>query len=539
MGSYGEIKAAMEGTLDYWAIRRAVKEEVIKPKYDVDHLEEDVVAMMERSGLATRLRNAALTLHERLEGGAAGGSGRGSEHDRRAAPKAEGEQEMLDAFQSTRQNWAQFVVDSLNEISVKSTHPIACRERLVPPGPCVLAVMELDLEQAPGVTGPVKAQVYSLLDLLQAMEGIRPKRRTLNSKASGGQRDGGVRPPAWGMLRVELATPTLEWMRLHYRDLGLETRQIGLDDEIHPWFLEEQARAGAKAAAGGSIPVCRQFARTGVPAELRPLVWRVALGQSEVNDKDRLYFDRLCQEVLRRRLLVDGMVCADIKSLSDDDEYFIFEEVLRAAMLAMTRDSAVGPACAVAPFPRLRGMGRKGRSHGSYPPSGVLPFEKMCHFAAPLSYLYQEPEELYFTFRALYTRHLCRLHALSPDAAPAPSLPVLCKTFEDLLQRLDAEVVFHLAALGCRPLSIAFPWISQAFVSHLDAAQVLLLWDRIIGFDSLLPLALMAAALFVFRRASVMACATPEDVRESFADLSDVRVVPLLQGVLFAGAELF
>lgn len=39
-----------------------------------------------------------------------------------------------------------------------------------------------------------------------------------------------------------------------------------------------------------------------------------------------------------------------------------------------------------------------------------------------------------------------------------------------------------------------------AFAGHLAVGEVLLLWDRIIGFDSLLPLPLLAVAVIAFRR---------------------------------------
>lgn len=58
----------------------------------------------------------------------------------------------------------------------------------------------------------------------------------------------------------------------------------------------------------------------------------------------------------------------------------------------------------------------------------------------------------------------------------------------------------HLRGLGCPPLHLALPWIMTAFAGHLAVGEVLLLWDRILGFDSLLPLPLLAVAVVAFRR---------------------------------------
>ena len=68
------------------------------------------------------------------------------------------------------------------------------------------------------------------------------------------------------------------------------------------------------------------------------------------------------------------------------------------------------------------------------------------------------------------------------------------------IQEGEAEVADHLKAVGCPPLQLALPWIMTAFAGHLAVGEVLLLWDRIIGFDSLLPLPLLAVAVIAFRR---------------------------------------
>ena len=69
-----------------------------------------------------------------------------------------------------------------------------------------------------------------------------------------------------------------------------------------------------------------------------------------------------------------------------------------------------------------------------------------------------------------------------------------------LMQNVEPEVCSHMGKLQCAPLQLALPWLVSAFVGHLEVDQVLLLWDRIIGFDSLLPLPLLAVAIISCRR---------------------------------------
>jgi len=73
-----------------------------------------------------------------------------------------------------------------------------------------------------------------------------------------------------------------------------------------------------------------------------------------------------------------------------------------------------------------------------------------------------------------------------------------------------------------------------AFVGVIDVDQVFLLWDRIIGFETLEILPIFAAGIFVFRSNLILSCTNQEEYDELFADLSQVRVMPIIQHFLFA-----
>jgi hypothetical protein len=68
-----------------------------------------------------------------------------------------------------------------------------------------------------------------------------------------------------------------------------------------------------------------------------------------------------------------------------------------------------------------------------------------------------------------------------------------------LLQEVDAEVYQHLGSITASPLDMVFPWLVSAFASQLAPTETLLLWDRVIGFDSLLPLPVLAVGILTFR----------------------------------------
>ena len=98
----------------------------------------------------------------------------------------------------------------------------------------------------------------------------------------------------------------------------------------------------------------------------------------------------------------------------------------------------------------------------------------------------------------------------------------------------EPEVCFHMNQLGILPLKTAFPWIYFAFVGALDIDQIYLLWDRIIGFETLEILPILAAGIFVFRSNLILNCTNQEEFDELFHDLTQVKVMPIIQHFLFA-----
>ena len=171
---------------------------------------------------------------------------------------------------------------------------------------------------------------------------------------------------------------------------------------------------------------------------------------------------------------------------------------MRAVLLAFTRDASVAEERRT--HPRVEARSGDGRSLGSYPPCGVVPFRGMARPVAPLCYLYPHPADAYAVFRAFHTRHFWRLREIGEETFPNPTLPGLCRAFEDMIHRAEPEVCFRLLRVGCPALTLVAPWMLGGFATHLEVEQVLLLWDRVIGFDSVLPLAVAAAAVVAFRR---------------------------------------
>ena len=98
-------------------------------------------------------------------------------------------------------------------------------------------------------------------------------------------------------------------------------------------------------------------------------------------------------------------------------------------------------------------------------------------------------------------------------------------------QELEPELVGHMVDVGCPPLRLAFPWMVHAFVGALAIDQLLWLWDRVIGFESLYPVAMLAVAVVRFRKTALLGATTLEGMRAAVDDLEQMRVMPLLQSL--------
>ena len=97
------------------------------------------------------------------------------------------------------------------------------------------------------------------------------------------------------------------------------------------------------------------------------------------------------------------------------------------------------------------------------------------------------------------------------------------------LQECAPAVCLHLLRLELYPGRVALGWIASGFASFLPAEQTLILWDRIVGFDSLELLPVLAAAVFIYRAKWLLQASEPAHAQRLLADATGLKVVPLLQ----------
>jgi hypothetical protein len=514
------ILEALDSSLTLWKCKRAVKDEIIKKtKYECADLEESIPTIMEELGLSTQLRNMIYNLHREKDQPPPAGSIAAARDTQPPLPRP---LEPLESVNEARIQWELGIAEKLD--GLVSQKQWMCRVRASASGAeCMEAEAPDGGNEHEPPPPPVRKNkgnscLFDSNDLLKAIVRIQSPNNRCNLTNVG----------SWGLVKVQLKSPSFHELRAQFRDLHPSQRQCSVDDEF--WscerFMESRTRVGGKAASTGYVPIARQFAKTGLPAALRPNVWCRIL-ELHLGGKDLNHFQTLTQESQKWEVVTDNLAMDDVMDSVNTEHFFPFEEILITVVSAFTHDNWVRKNMAAS---QMQAPVYDQESEHFVPPSGVQPFPGFVHYAAPMCYLFQRPEPFYYVFRCLWCRYFCKLNCIRSQ--PETLLP-LCRLFENLLQSRDAQLYFHLCTINVNPLQIAFPWIQFAFSSYLGVEQTLILWDRILGFDSLNILPVLAAAMFSFRSTSLMAAESAEEVQEIFANPGPLQVVPLLQSYLF------
>ncbi|XP_072941628.1 TBC1 domain family member 19 isoform X2 [Epargyreus clarus] len=350
--------------------------------------------------------------------------------------------------------------------------------------------------------------------------------------------------PKWEFAHLPLQVKTLDQLRKVYVEWATGEPLLGVNASMPstvPGFATLEAERiglGERVAALGYAPVIQEYLKKGSPQCLRARLWSQVLGadvKSQVG-----YFNQLKKSVLEVDLMIDKLIFKDVQlTASNDDQYFVFEDLLYQVMLCFSRDGEVasrlraGGGGAAGGAASARGGGAlavsvRGRlgDATAFPPSAVIPFHGFTMYATPFCYLYDDPIELYFMFRAFYIRYWHRLHNISTHPQGIVSL---CLLYERLLEANEPLLWIHFRNININPIRVVFKWLMRAFSGHLAPDQLLLLWDAILGYDCLEILPLLALAILSFRKENIFQVNTLQNVDAVLADLSTISVIPLLQ----------
>ncbi|XP_053259638.1 TBC1 domain family member 19 isoform X2 [Podarcis raffonei] len=481
-------------------LERQARLSLHNPEIKLESLKEDIKEFLKTSGWEKKLQNA---VYSEL-----------SVFPLPCHPSAPPEhtKESLAYMRKAQGNWEKRILKSLNSMCTELGIPLAQKRSINEQKELLSKWNEMGTDE-PDLS--LFRPVYAPKDFLEVLMNLRNPNYENSEQPSFRNH--------LGLIQVPLKVKDIPELKEYFNELDLNTGQLDIDDSAHvppELFENEHVRIGQKVLMEQDSAAAQQYVRQGCPNLLRAELWALILNVSS-QPEDVLYYEQLKSNVIQHDLLVDNLIYKDVKlTASNDDYYFVFEDYLYQVLLCFSRDTSV-------------------LEHFAYnsatPPKsyvrGVIPFHGFSMYVAPLCFLYNEPSKLYQMFREIYVRYFFRLHSISSHPSGIVSL---CLLFETLLQTHLPQLFYHLREIGAQPLRISFKWMVRAFSGYLATDQLLLLWDRVLGYNSLEILAVLAAAVFAFRAVNLMEVTSLAAAEAVLADLSTLKVMPLLQIFLFA-----
>lgn len=101
-------------------------------------------------------------------------------------------------------------------------------------------------------------------------------------------------------------------------------------------------------------------------------------------------------------------------------------------------------------------------------------------------------------------------------------------------QGTSLVLLFILISTGADPLKIAFPWMMYCFIGYLGVEQIFLLLDRLLGYNDLELVPILAASIIVSRKADIVKSRSYAEIDKIFHSLTWVKVIPSIQAFLFS-----
>ncbi|CAG2235123.1 TBC1 domain family member 19 [Mytilus edulis] len=505
----------------YTDLQNAAQIEITKPGVRLSELKKGVQAGLIHSGWDKRLKNAVfkyLQTKPKLQ---------------YPVTPPEHTKEPLLYLRKAQHAWEKRILKSLNSMCTELNIPLARKRPEKEQKEMNSKWTEL------GVEGPDLTQirpVYAPKDFLEVIVGIQ------NPNYHG---DNNGFFPLWGIVQVPVKVKSINLLRLQYSEMAINQCQSGIDDSTDipsELFDLDRSKLGKKVVNANHGPVAQEFSKKGCPSGLRATLWAQMLCV-EVDDVDKLYYEQLKTSVLNHDLLVDSLLYKDVKlTATNDDQYFVFEDFLYQVLLPFSRDTFVlnhfSQNSATPPKSYIRGKLGVEEFSVLYPPNGVIPFHGFAMYERSTLAISTD-----YIVYLLITRYVLfidmidtedspyRLHSISSHHQGIVALSLL---FEVLLQTHEPELFFHLKTVGCQPLKIAFKWLVRAFSGYLSSDQVLLLWDRILAYNSLEILPVLAVAIFSFRKTNLLKVQSYNAAEAVLADLTTLQVIPLIQLSLFS-----
>ena len=161
---------------------------------------------------------------------------------------------------------------------------------------------------------------------------------------------------------------------------------------------------------------------------------------------------------------------------------------------------------------------------------GFLPFESIEFFLVIASSVSITSKNCNTFFKIIFEQIYVPIFDFQSDNEQ--NLIALCQCFEELFLLEMNGLFFHLKSIGFCPLGIAAKWFASLFVGVFRSQQILYLIDRILGFESLFLLPILALGIFKLFHGNLIKISSADEV-EKLLWLWDFSIIKLINLILF------
>ncbi|KAI3386732.1 hypothetical protein SNEBB_000487 [Seison nebaliae] len=289
-----------------------------------------------------------------------------------------------------------------------------------------------------------------------------------------------------------------------------------------------------------NVQLCRKKLMSDCEIENRNKCWRQLLNLSSTDHLDilteerlsneiddgvmigrrnrQLYYNELYDKSITYQFALDAMLIENVHaSLSDSDEYFVFEDYFYQMVLMMIRDE------------RFINKIRSNLDLSTYS-SDIFCFHKdIVKLFAPICFVFDNVIDVYFAFTHLYSTYFYQLHWPAVQGMVS-----LIHLFHSLLEQLCKELKEHLIRSDVNIYAYFNEWSSKGFVGVLPVQQVLCLWDRVISYNSLNTLAMFTVGVLWLRNDLLLSISNKVTLIQIISDFSSINVNSIFQ-LIFNG----
>ncbi len=340
----------------------------------------------------------------------------------------------------------------------------------------------------------------------------------------------------------------LESLSLKFAELHPRHMQVGVDESSEDGvrFLQRRIDVGNRILKNDCRLQARQYLKFGTPIATRISIWKLALGlkrDANINysncgkrmtrqheSPNAVPLDKELKQSLDTEIFQN-----EIKKIGDDPVFFPFEDKIKRVVRAFLSDESISGKTVIS-YLDLHRVHFPQKDHDRFQSKsccgiiGIYPFPSLIRLIAPLLIIFDDEEDALRISRELFIRYWSVLGSID---SRLDGTVRLFKLFEVLLLWNNCDLYIHLCSIKVNPLDdVAISWICSAFTTLLDVEETLNLWDRIIGFDDLRILSVVAVSIFMFHSETLMGASNLQEVKQILSG-KQLKVIPLLQCFLF------